>query len=119
MPGEAMEHRDCSHQLNLPLKCATYVAHLELIMTITTKIRRQGGAAVVTIPPAVLQLMQTQVGDQLSLVVSDGTLVARPVDKARPHYTLSELLVGSEEMEKLSSRTAWALDGDATGREIG
>ncbi|HEX5935210.1 MAG TPA: PbsX family transcriptional regulator [Pseudorhizobium sp.] len=88
-------------------------------MAITTKIRRQGGAAVVTIPPAVLQLMQTQVGDQLSLVVTDGVLVARPVQKARSRYTLSELLKGSEEMEKLSAETAWTLDGDAVGREIG
>jgi antitoxin ChpS len=88
-------------------------------MTITTKIRRQGGAAVVTIPPTVLQMMQTQVGDQLSLMVTDGALIARPVEKPTRRYSLGELLKGSEEMEKLSSQTAWILDGDATGREIG
>nr|CAD6409823.1 PbsX family transcriptional regulator [Rhizobium sp. Q54] len=87
-------------------------------MTITTKIRRQGGAAVVTIPPALLQLMQTQVGDQLSLVVADGALVARPVQKTRKRYTLGELLKGSDELQKLSSETA-PLDGDPVGREIG
>lgn len=88
-------------------------------MTITTKIRRQGGAAVVTIPPTVLQMLQTQVGDQLSLMVTDGALIARPVEKPARRYTLSELLKGSQEMEKLSSETMWTLDGDATGREIG
>lgn len=87
-------------------------------MTITTKIRRQGGAAIVTIPPALLQMMQTQVGDQLSLAVTDGALIARPIEKAPRRYTLSELLKGSQEMEKLSSETAWTLDGDAVGREI-
>ena len=87
-------------------------------MTITTKIRRQGGAAVVTIPPAVLKLMQTQVGDQLSLVVADGALVARPVQKTRKRYTLGELLRESDKLQKLSSETA-PLDGDPVGREIG
>ena len=86
-------------------------------MTITTKIRRQGGAAVVTIPPALLQLMQTQVGDHLSLIVTDGALVARPVQAARKRYTLGELLKGSDEMAKLAETTP--LDGDPVGREIG
>ncbi|KEQ08795.1 MAG: PbsX family transcriptional regulator [Alphaproteobacteria bacterium] len=88
-------------------------------MTITTKIRRQGGAAVVTIPPVMLQMLQTQVGDQLSLTVADGALVARPVERASRRYTLSELLKGAEEMQRLSAETAGALDGDAVGREIG
>lgn len=88
-------------------------------MTITTKIRRQGGAAVVTIPPVMLQMLQTQVGDQLSLTVADGALVARPVERGSRRYTLSELLKGSEEMQRLSAETAGALDGDAVGREIG
>lgn len=86
-------------------------------MTVTTKIRRQGGAAIVTIPPAVLKMMQAEIGDQLSLAVSDGQLVARPL-KARKRYKLSELLEGKEAVAALNADVAWAMDGDAVGHEI-
>ena len=33
-------------------------------MSVTTKIRKQGGAAVVTIPPAVLKMMELEIVDQ-------------------------------------------------------
>ena len=87
-------------------------------MTVTTKIRRQGGAAIVTIPPAVLKMMQLEVGDQLSLAVTEGELVARPL-KARRRYTLSELLQGSEFIAQLNADVAEAMDGEPVGREIG
>ncbi len=86
-------------------------------MSVTTKIRRQGGAAVVTIPPAVLKMMQAEVGDQLSLVVHDGELVARPL-KAKKRYKLSELLEGKEAVAALNADVAWAMDGDPVGHEI-
>lgn len=87
-------------------------------MPITTKIRRQGGAAVMTIPPALLKLMDTEIGDQLSLVVSDGELIARPIQRERKRYTLSELLKGGNAMAALNAEVAWALDGDPVGHEI-
>ena len=79
-------------------------------MTITTKIGRQGGAVIVTVP---------QVGDQLSLTASDEALVTRPMECAKPRYTLNELLRGADDMERLAAETAGRLDGDAVGREIG
>ncbi len=87
-------------------------------MSVNSKIRRQGGAAVVTIPPALLKLMNVEVGSQLSLSVTDGELIARPVKGARKRYSLGELLEGADAMAELSTRTEWAREGDSVGREL-
>lgn len=87
-------------------------------MTVTSKIRRQGGAAVVTIPPALLKLMDVEIGAQISLNVKDGELVARPVKRRKERYSLKELLKGSEAMKSLNAETVWAREGDPVGREL-
>jgi antitoxin ChpS len=87
-------------------------------MSVTTKIRKQGGAAVVTIPPAVLKMMQLEIGDQLSLEMADGELVVKPVRNARKRYKLSELLEGKDAMSRLNADLAWAMEGDPVGHEI-
>lgn len=89
-------------------------------MSVTSKIRRQGGAAVITLPPTLLKLLHLDVGAQLELNVVDGQLIARPVvESARKRYSLAELLEGSEEMVELNKQTALAREGDAVGRELG
>jgi antitoxin ChpS len=87
-------------------------------MSITTKIRRQGGAAIVTLPPAVLKMMQVEVGDQLSLDVANGELIGRAARPAKKRYSLSELLEGADEIRALNAEVAEAQDGDPVGREI-
>jgi antitoxin ChpS len=87
-------------------------------MPVTSKIRRQGGAAVMTIPPALLKLMDVEVGAQVSLSVNDGRLIARPLKAARKRYPLSELLEGAEAIVELNSETAWAREGGPVGREL-
>ncbi|MBB6509007.1 MULTISPECIES: AbrB/MazE/SpoVT family DNA-binding domain-containing protein [Rhizobium] len=87
-------------------------------MTIITKIRRQGGAAVVTIPPAILKTMELQVGDQLSLEMHDGELVVKPIRKTQRRYKLSELLEGGEVVSSLNADMAWVMEGDPVGHEI-
>lgn len=87
-------------------------------MAVTTRIRRQGGAAVVTIPPAVLKMMQLEIGDQLSLEMSDGELLLKPLRAAKKRYKLSELLEGKEVMSGLNADLAWAMEGDPVGHEV-
>jgi antitoxin ChpS len=87
-------------------------------MPVTSKIRRQGGAAVMTIPPALLKLMNVEVGAEVSLSVADGELIARPARSARKRYSLGELLKGSEAIADLNAETAWAREGDPVGREL-
>lgn len=86
-------------------------------MAVTSKIRRQGGAAVITIPPALLKLMDVDVGAQVALSVADGELTARPVSQKK-RYSLKELLEGSDEIKRLTAETKWAREGDPVGREI-
>lgn len=88
-------------------------------MSTTSKIRRQGGAAVITIPPALLKSLKLEIGAQISLTVAEGELIARPVKPPRKRYSLAELLVGSEALAALNAETGWAREGDAVGREIG
>lgn len=89
-------------------------------MSVTSKIRRQGGAAVMTIPPTLLKLLHLEVGAQLELNVVDGELIARPVvQPVRKRYTLAELLEGAEAIAELNAATAGAREGDPVGRELG
>lgn len=89
-------------------------------MSVTSKIRRQGGAAVMTIPPTLLKLLDLDVGAQLELKVVDGELIAKPmIHPARKRYSLTELLQGAEAVVEMNAETAWAREGDPVGREIG
>jgi antitoxin ChpS len=88
-------------------------------MAIISKIRRQGGAAVITIPPALLKLMEMEIGTEVSLSVAEGRLIARTVSPSKRRYSITELLKGAEVIAELNAETAWAREGDPVGRELG
>ena len=88
-------------------------------ITMNSTIRRQGGAAVMTIPPAFLKLLDLEIGSEVELSVEAGELVAKPVPQLmRKRYSAAELLKGAEHVAELNSETAWAREGDPVGREI-
>lgn len=88
-------------------------------MTVISRIRRQGGAAIITIPSALLKEMHAGIGSEIELAVHDGELVARSAVRAiRKRYRLEELLEGSEHMAEINAATASSLEGDAVGREL-
>jgi antitoxin ChpS len=87
-------------------------------MAVTSKIRKQGGAAVMTIPPALLKLMEVDVGAQVTLTVENGTLLAQPATSHRKRYSVAELLKGAAAMKRLNADVAWAQEGDPVGHEI-
>lgn len=77
----------------------------------TVNIRRQGGAAIMTIPSEGMKSLRMGVGMQLDVSVVDGALNARPrTEPRRKRYTLDELLVGAtpKAMRALIDETAWA-----------
>ena len=87
----------------------------------TVSIRRQGGAAVMTIPTGILKTLRIDVGSKLEVAVEDGAFTARPKAKReRRRYSLRELLRGAtpEAMRRLNAETAWAREGDPVGREL-
>ena len=88
---------------------------------INVNVRKQGGAAVITLPPALLKQLGISVGSQLSLDIDKGAIVVRPAKtKRKKRYSLVELLKGvtPAKMKKLIEDTKWARDGDPVGREL-
>ena len=87
----------------------------------TVNIRKQGGAAIMTIPSDVLKDLAVGVGESLDIEVADGVMVARPARRgARRRYSVAELLEGvtpavAREMNRES--VAWHT-GPSVGREL-
>lgn len=84
-------------------------------------LRKQGGAAVVTIPPSILNSLDLKIGSELQMDVLDGTLLMVPVRAPkRKRYTLAQLLVGATPatIKALNNETAWAREGESVGREL-
>lgn len=86
---------------------------------ITVHIRKQGGAAIITIPSDVLKILNVDIGATLELDVTSKEFIARPVHAARKRYSLNELLSGvtPKTMKALNKETKWARGGKAVGRE--
>ena len=87
---------------------------------IAVNIRKQGGAAVMTIPADVLKVLDLRIGSQVVLDITKGDLVVRPIRPQQKRYTLQELLLGvtPKLIEKMRAETIWAREGDPVGREI-
>jgi len=88
---------------------------------ITVNVRKQGGAAIMTIPSDVLRMLDADIGTTMEIVVEDGTLRARPMNAVKAkRYTLDELLKGCTpaKMKRLREETAWLDDIKPVGREI-
>jgi antitoxin ChpS len=84
-------------------------------------IRRQGGAAIITIPSEVLKALHLDVGAQMEIAVTADGFTARPLEKPkRRRYSLRELLRGAtpRTMRQLQDETAWAHEGASVGREL-
>jgi antitoxin ChpS len=56
----------------------------------TTNLRKVGGSVMLAVPPAILDLLHLRAGATVGIAVEDGRLIVEP--RARPHYTLEELL---------------------------
>ena len=94
---------------------------LEAYILLTMPLRKQGGAAVVTIPPSVLERLDLKIGAKLEMDVRDGALVMVPsIPLRRKRYTLAQLLEGATPatVRALNRETAGAREGDSMGREL-
>jgi antitoxin ChpS len=87
----------------------------------TVSIRRQGGAAIVTIPAEIMRRLDLSVGAVLALEVKGSAIVARPSRPARrKRYTLAELLEGvtAEDAAAVNAELAEYRDAPPVGREL-
>jgi antitoxin ChpS len=88
---------------------------------ITVQVRKQGGAAIMTIPSNVLKMLDIDVGATLELDITPKGFVASPAAAAgRKRYSLAELLRGTtaKNMKALNKKTKFAREGKPVGREL-
>jgi antitoxin ChpS len=82
----------------------------------TTNLRRVGGSVMLAVPPAFLDQLQLAAGATVGVTVSDGQLVIHP--KAKPRYTLAELLAASDYSEPQPVDEREWVDAPNVGEEI-
>ena len=88
---------------------------------ITVHVRKQGGAAIITIPSDVLKMLHIGIGASLELDVTKKGFTARPAgNSGRKRYTMSELLHGAtpRKMKALHKEIKWVHEGKTIGREF-
>ena len=82
----------------------------------TTHLRRVGGSVMLAVPPALLDLLNLGIGAKVDIGIEDGRLVVAP--RARPHYTLDELLAQCHEESVISADDRSWLDSGSIGKEL-
>jgi antitoxin ChpS len=82
----------------------------------TTNLRKVGGSIMLTVPPAVLDMLHLQAGATVGLVVDHGRLIVEP--QGRPHYTLEELLAQCDPSAELTQEDRKWLDAEPMGGEL-
>jgi antitoxin ChpS len=82
----------------------------------TTNLRRVGGSVMLAVPPAFLDQLQLEAGATVGVTVSDGQLVIHP--KAKPRYTLAELLAASDYSEPQPLEEREWVDAPSVGGEL-
>jgi antitoxin ChpS len=88
---------------------------MEVSMHITN-LRKVGGSIMLAVPPALLDVLHLTAGAKVGLAVDNGRLVVEP--KARPRYTLDELLAQCDPSADLTAEDREWLDAPAVGREL-
>jgi antitoxin ChpS len=82
----------------------------------TTNLRKVGGSVMLSVPPAILDLLSLTVGAKVDIGVEKGRMIVEP--RKRPTYTLAELLAQCEETDDPSAEDRSWLDAKPVGREL-
>ena len=78
-------------------------------------LRKVGGSVMLAVPPAILELLELEIGSTVGVSVKNGQMLIAPQPK--PKYSLSELLAASDYSEpQPASEREW-LVAPAVGRE--
>ena len=82
----------------------------------TTNLRKVGGSVMLAVPPALLDVLHLTAGAKVGLAVDNGRLVIEP--KARPRYTMAELLAASDYSQPQPAEEREWVDAPAVGGEL-
>jgi len=80
----------------------------------TTCLRKVGGSVMLTVPPAILDLLHLQAGASVGMSVEGDHLIVKP----RKRYTLAELLAASDYTQPQPPEEREWVDAPAVGREL-
>ena len=81
----------------------------------TSNLRKVGGSVMLSVPPAVMDMLGMVCGMRVSMAVEAGRLVIEP--ETRKEYTLEELLAQCEQESPTAEDRQW-LAGQPCGREL-
>jgi antitoxin ChpS len=83
---------------------------------LTTTLRKVGGSVMLTVPPAILDLLHLRAGETVGVTVDGGRLV---VESTRtPRYSLDELLAQCDASADAADEDRAWLDDRPVGREL-
>ncbi len=80
-----------------------------------TSLRKVGGSVMLAVPPVVLDLLHLKAGAKVGVTVDKGRLIVEP--NPRPHYSLSDLLDGSDYSKPQPANEREWVDAPPVGRE--
>jgi antitoxin ChpS len=83
---------------------------------LTTTLRKVGGSVMLTVPPAILDLLHLRAGETVGVTVDGGRLVIEPT--RTPRYSLDELLAQCDASAEVSDEDCAWLDDRPVGREL-
>jgi antitoxin ChpS len=79
-----------------------------------TTLRKVGGSIMLSVPPALLELLELTAGSSVGISVNEGRLVIEPQKK---RYTLDELLAQCDANAPINETAREWLDAPLVGRE--
>lgn len=82
----------------------------------TSNLRRVGGSVMLVVPPAILEMLQMELGSAVSMAVESGRLIIEP--SVRKKYSLQELLAQCDASAPISSEDGAWTASTAAGREL-
>jgi antitoxin ChpS len=81
-----------------------------------THLRKVGGSVMLAVPPALLDVLELQVGAAVALAVEGGRLIVEP--QPRPRYSLDELLAQCDPSAEMTQEDREWLDAKPVGDEL-
>ncbi len=81
-----------------------------------TNLRKVGGSVMLTLPPAILDVLSLKAGAAVGVAIEGDHLIVQP--RPKPHYTLEELLAASDyDTPQTPEEREW-VDAPSVGREL-
>ena len=81
-----------------------------------TNLRKVGGSVMLTVPPALLDVLELRAGAKVDVGIEEGRLIVAP--RTRPRYTLNELLAQCDATAPANDEDRVWLEGKPAGNEL-